>query len=133
MLHGTVATSGGCYVSPTVFDRVDAAMAIVREEIFGPVLCVQTFKTEQEAIALGNGTDYGLVATVWTRDMGRSKRLAHAIRAGSIAIRTSGEEGPGSGSMLSYSPQKASGFGSEFGIKALQSYSTLKLVSWQGA
>jgi len=133
VLRGAISTSGGCYVAPTVFDRVDMTMPLAREEIFGPVLCVQSFATEEEAIALGNGTEYGLVATAWTRDMGRAKRLAHSLRAGSISIRTSAEEGPGSGCMLSYSPQKASGFGCEFGIKGLQAYSTLKLVNWHGA
>lgn len=133
VLRGPIQETGGCYVSPTIFDRVDDTMSIVREEIFGPVLCVQQFKTEEQAIALANATDYGLVATVWTRDMGRARRLGHAIRAGSVSIRTSGEEGPASGCMLSHEPQKSSGFGSELGIKGLQSYSTLKSVSLSGA
>lgn len=133
VLEGTIQEAGGCYVSPTVFDRVDATMSVVREEIFGPVLCVLRFKTEEEAIALANGTDYGLAATVWTRDLGRGKRLAHAIRAGSISVRTSGQEGPDSGCMLSHEPQKASGFGSETGLRGLESYSTLKSVSFSGA
>jgi acyl-CoA reductase-like NAD-dependent aldehyde dehydrogenase len=133
VLKGPIRETGGCYVSPTIFDRVDSTMSIVREEIFGPVLCVQQFKTDEEAIALANGTNYGLVATVWTRDMGRGKRLAHAIRAGNISIRTSGEEGPPSGCMLSHEPQKASGFGSELGLKGLESYSTLKSISLYGA
>jgi acyl-CoA reductase-like NAD-dependent aldehyde dehydrogenase len=133
VLKGTVQEEGGCYVSPTVFDGVDGDMSIVREEIFGPVLCVQSFKTEEEAIALANGTEYGLAATVWTRDMGRGRRLAHAIKAGGVIVRTSGEEGPGSGCALSYEPQKASGFGSEVGLRGLQSYSTLKMVIFSGA
>lgn len=133
VLQGAVQLSGGCYVTPTIFDHVQPHMSIAREEIFGPVLCVQQFSTEEEAIALANGTEYGLVATVWTRDMGRGKRLAHAIRAGGISIRTSGEEGPGSGSILSYEPQKASGFGCEMGLRGLKSYSTLKSVSLVGA
>jgi acyl-CoA reductase-like NAD-dependent aldehyde dehydrogenase len=108
-------------------------MSIVQEEIFGPVLCVQRFTTESEAISLANGTDYGLAATVWTRDMGRGKRLAHAVNAGGIFIRTSGEESPDSGVVLSHEPQKASGFGSERGIRGLQSYSTLKVVHFTGA
>jgi len=133
VLKGAIRETGGCYVSPTIFDRVDNTMSIVREEIFGPVLCVQSFKTENEAIALANGTDYGLEATVWTRDMGRGKRLAHSVKAGEVYIRTSGEEGSDSGCVLSREPQKASGFGAESGLRGLESYSTLKFVSFVGA
>lgn len=133
VLRGEIQESGGCYVAPTVFVGVDSSMSIVREEIFGPVLCVQGFATDEEAIALANGTDYGLVATVWTRDIGRGRRAAHEIRVGNVTIRTGGEEGPASGITLSREPQKASGFGAELGLKGLESYSTLKLINFVGA
>jgi acyl-CoA reductase-like NAD-dependent aldehyde dehydrogenase len=133
VLKGPIQEKGGCYVWPTIFDRVDSTMSIVREEIFGPVLCVQSFETEEEAIVLANGTDYGLEATVWTRDMGVGRRCAHAIKAGEVYIHTSGNEGPDSGCVLSREPQKCSGFGAESGIEGLKSYSTLKLVSFVGA
>lgn len=132
VLKGAIRESGGCYVAPTIFDQVDGAMSIVKEEIFGPVLCVQRFKTEEEAVAMANGTDYGLAATVWTRDIGRGRRLAHAVRAGVVSVRTSGEEGPALGCTLSHEPQKASGFGSERGMRGLESYSTLKSISLSG-
>jgi acyl-CoA reductase-like NAD-dependent aldehyde dehydrogenase len=130
VLRGTVQTENGCYVSPTIFDGVDMHMAIAREEIFGPVLCVQSFSNEAEAIALANGTDYGLVATVWTRDLGRSRRLSRAIRAGIVIVRASGDEAQDSGCTLGFEPMKASGFGVEFGLRGLESYSTLKSVSF---
>lgn len=132
-LEGTVQEQGGCYVSPTIFDKVERSMAIAQEEIFGPVLCVQQFRTEEEALSLANSTAYGLVATVWTRDMGKARRCARAIRAGSVSVRTSGPEGAESGCILSHEPQRASGFGAEFGIAGLQAYSTLKLVHFAGA
>jgi acyl-CoA reductase-like NAD-dependent aldehyde dehydrogenase len=133
VLKGAIRASGGCYVSPTVFDHVTAGMSIVREEIFGPVLCVQSFASDDEAIALANGTDYGLEASVWTRDMARARRCARAIKAGEVLIRTGGKEGPDLGCVLGREPQKASGFGSESGLQGLKSYSTLKMITFSGA
>ena len=133
VLLGEIQENGGCYVSPYVFDRVDERMSIWQEEIFGPVLCAHTFRTDEEAIALANGTEYGLVATAWTRDMGRGKRLAHRLKAGYVLIRTSGEEAPESGYPVSSEPQKASGFGSERGLRGIESYSTLKAVVMSGS
>jgi len=132
-LLGEIRESGGCFVSPTIFDRVDDTMSIVREEIFGPVLCVQSFRTEEEAISSSNSTEYGLETAVWTRDIGRAKRMARALKFGQVTIRTSGKEGASSGCMLSHEPQKASGFGSELGLRGLQSYSNLKVISFSGA
>jgi acyl-CoA reductase-like NAD-dependent aldehyde dehydrogenase len=133
VLRGAIQNKGGCNVAPTIFDSVEETMSIVREEIFGPVLCVQPFRSEAHAIALANSTAYGLVATVWTRDLGRGRRLAHALRVGAVSVRTGGAEGPDSGCVLGHEPQKASGFGIEIGLRGLESYSCLKSISFRGA
>lgn len=129
LLRGKVQESGGCNVAPTIFDQVQSTMSIAREEIFGPVLCIQSFSTDDEALELANATDYGLEATVWTRDIRRGRRFARQVRAGTITIRSSAADVPLSGCQLSCEPQKASGFGCEVGLRALESYSTLKLIN----
>ncbi len=82
----TLLKTGGYFVEPTIFDRVKSAMKIVREEIFGPVLSVLTFNTEEEAIAMANDTEYGLTASLYSENLSRANRVARAIRAGTVSV-----------------------------------------------
>ncbi|WP_019884215.1 aldehyde dehydrogenase family protein [Streptomyces purpureus] len=76
----------GFFYRPTVLDRCNRRMRVVREEIFGPVLTVETFRTEDEAVALANDTEYGLAGAVWTSDAGRARRVAGRLRHGTVWI-----------------------------------------------
>jgi len=78
--------SKGFYYEPTVITGVTQDSVLIKNEIFGPVLTVQTFKTQAEAIELTNGTEYGLSSSVWTRDIERAKQMARAIRTGMVWI-----------------------------------------------
>jgi gamma-glutamyl-gamma-aminobutyraldehyde dehydrogenase len=78
--------TGGYFVEATIFDEVNNRMKIAREEIFGPVLSVISFSTEQEALALANDTNYGLAASLYTRDLNTAHRAARAIRAGTVSV-----------------------------------------------
>ena len=127
----SVQEGPGCFVAPTIFNNVKTEMRIAQVEIFGPVLCVQSFATEAEALVMANGTEYGLAATVWTKDFGRGKRMAKGIQAGNVSIRTSGVEEPPL-PLMDREPQKSSGFGSESGLRGLQSYCMLKAISLIG-
>jgi gamma-glutamyl-gamma-aminobutyraldehyde dehydrogenase len=88
----TRQASGGCYVEPTVFADVDNRMRIAQEEIFGPVLSVIRFKTEEEAIALANDSRYGLQASVWSDHLSRAHRVARALRAGTVHVNQYDED-----------------------------------------
>jgi gamma-glutamyl-gamma-aminobutyraldehyde dehydrogenase len=78
--------SGGYFVEVTIFDRVTNQMKIAREEIFGPVLSVISFSSEEEAVAIANDTNYGLAASLYTRDLNTAHRVARAIRAGTVSV-----------------------------------------------
>lgn len=121
---GGVPDGDGYFVEPTIFDGVDNGARIAQEEIFGPVLSVITFGDEDEAIELANDVDYGLVAGIFTEDVGRAHRFAREIRAGQIFINewfAGGVETPFGGF-------KQSGFGREKGLEALESYTQVKNV-----
>ncbi|MFY9552585.1 MAG: aldehyde dehydrogenase family protein [Thermoanaerobaculia bacterium] len=114
----------GAFFEATVFDGVTPQMRIAREEIFGPVLATLTFKTEEEAIAVGNSTIYGLAAAVWSRDIKKALRAAKALKAGTVWINAYNYYDPG----LPFGGYKESGFGRERGRYALEEYTQVKSV-----
>lgn len=117
-------TGQGWFFQPTVLDDLAAFDEAVQEEIFGPVLCVQIFDDLEQALALANGTPFGLVAGVFTRDFSAAHRLARDIDAGQVFIN----EYFAGGISVPFGGNKRSGFGREKGLEALRSYSKTKSV-----
>jgi len=115
----------GAYFAPTVIADVDPASLIAQEEIFGPVLTVNRFWNEDEAIALANGTQYGLLGAIWTADLSRAHRLAAQVRAGQVYVNT---YGAGGGVELPFGGFKKSGYGREKGYEALDTFTATKTV-----
>ena len=115
---------------PNLVRRCRPSHRLAQEEIFGPVQVVIPFEDEAEAIAIANGTGYGLVAGVWTADGGRQMRLAKALRAGQVFLNN---YGAGGGVELPFGGVGKSGHGREKGFEALYGFSALKTVAaWHG-
>lgn len=116
--------TGGFYIEPTLFDRVDNNMTIAREEIFGPVLSTISFSSTEEAFRIANDTIYGLAAAVWTRDITTAMKAARAIRAGSVWINCY----DGGDITVPFGGFKQSGFGRDKSLHAMEKYTDLKSV-----
>ncbi|MBN9428828.1 MAG: aldehyde dehydrogenase family protein [Burkholderiales bacterium] len=117
--------AAGHYVAPIVFGPVPTSHPLAQEEVFGPVLSVFAFDDEAQALALANGTDYGLVAAVWTRDGGRAARLSKRLAAGQCFINC---YGAGGGVEFPFGGMRRSGHGREKGLLALEEMSVTKTV-----
>jgi len=114
----------GSYLRPAVLDRADVGMRFMREEIFGPVVGIQPFRTEDEAVALANASIHGLSGSIWCRDVGRALRVARRVETGMLSINSSSSvhiEAPFGG-------VKQSGIGRDQGMEALAHFSELKTV-----
>jgi len=124
----TLEETGGYFMQPTVFDRVRSDMRIAQEEIFGPVLATISVKSLDEALAVANGTVYGLAAGIWTRDIRKAQRAAKALRAGVVWINCFDK-----GNMSApFGGFKQSGFGRDKSMHAFDKYMDWKAV-WTAA
>ena len=120
------APASGAYVRPTLFADVPPDHPLARDEIFGPVQVLIPFDSEDRAVAIANGTDYGLVASIWSRDGARQMRLAKRLRSGQVFINN---YGAGGGVELPFGGVGKSGHGREKGFEALYGFSQLKTVA----
>lgn len=120
------APKGGHYVRPTLLARVNPDHRLAQEEIFGPVQVVIPFSDEDEAVKIANGTDFGLVAGVWSENGGRQMRMAKRLRAGQVFLNNYGAAG---GVELPFGGIGKSGHGREKGFEALYGFSVLKTVA----
>jgi len=119
------APEGGFYVRPRLFAPTPRDHALAREEVFGPVLALLTFRGEADAVAMANGTDYGLVAGVWSKDGSRALRVARKIRAGQVFVNA---YGAGGGIELPFGGMGKSGHGREKGFEGLREFTTLRTL-----
>lgn len=128
LVGGKAPTGDGYFVEPTVFDNVTDSMTIAREEIFGPVMNILTFKDIDEVTRRGNDTQFGLAAAVWTRDIRKAHHIAHNLRAGTVWVNCYDVFD----AAAPFGGFKMSGIGRELGEYALQLYTEVKTVTMAG-
>ncbi|MFM1650937.1 aldehyde dehydrogenase family protein [Brevibacillus sp. B_LB10_24] len=120
------SAGAGFFFEPTVVEHVSAASPLAQEEIFGPVLVVLPFDTIEEALAIANGTEYGLVAGIWTNHIHKAHWLASRLRAGQVFVNN---YGAGGGVEMTFGGYRKSGFGREKGLEALKYYTQVKNIA----
>jgi acyl-CoA reductase-like NAD-dependent aldehyde dehydrogenase len=118
------AFAKGYYLQPTILINVSPEMRIAQEEIFGPVVCVIPFDTEEEAVAIANGTPFGLATSIWTRDIARGHRVAHGLQCGITWINDHHRIDPAS----PWGGFKMSGIGRENGLVAYEEYTQIQNI-----
>ena len=112
-------------MAPTILTGVERGHNVFQNEVFGPVLAVTAFDSDEEAVSLANGTDYGLSAGVWTSNLSRAHRMVHSVRAGIVHVNTYG----GSDNTVPLGGVKQSGNGHDKSLHALDKYVDLK-TAW---
>ena len=115
------------FVTPTIFTNVDANSRLAREEVFGPVLAVIPFDTEEEAVSMANDSIYALAASVWSDDLNRAHRVAKALKAGTVSVNTVDALDP----VTPFGGAKQSGFGRDLSLHSFDKYTQLKTTWFQ--